>query len=139
MCYWWDAGDVESNGGAGGMSNLGERISSLEATVAALREYESEHWHKLSNDLQPLMGLPTQFTREIARVEGGFQGKIMEAVRQAIAPLLDDIANLETRITVIESKQNAWGGAKSLAVWIIQTLVSAIAAVGAVLALGRHQ
>ena len=48
--------------------SLGERISSVEATLGALEKYEHERWHKLSNDLQPLVALPEKITRDIAKM-----------------------------------------------------------------------
>jgi hypothetical protein len=112
--------------------HLGERMSSLEASVAAFEKYEHDRWHQLNNDLTALMGLPTQFAREMARLEGGFQGKIAEAVRQAIAPLMADMGDLKERVSAIETRQNAWGGARSLAVWIVQTMIAAAAVIFAV-------
>lgn len=123
---------------------LGERMAALEASFNASNEYQHERWHRLANDLQPIIALPERITRDVAKMQGLFEGKITSvakeidrsitaAIEKALKPVNDDITALKNEVAALQAKQNAWTGAKMLAVWVIQT---AIAAVVAVVALG---
>jgi hypothetical protein len=99
-------------------SDVGERISSLEATLDAFREYEKTHWHDLNNTLQPLVGLPVQMARDIAKLEAKLEAK-----------LDGRLAEIDRRLTAIEGQRQQMTGAKQLAVWLVQTVIAALAAV----------
>lgn len=128
---------------------LGERISGLEATVTAFRQYETDKWHKLDNDLTPLVQLPERMTRDIGKLQGTVEGRINSvekslertitvAIEKALIPVIAEVTDLGTRIGVLEKQRNILTGAKLLFVFLVQTLIAAIAAVAAVFALGKH-
>jgi hypothetical protein len=103
---------------------IGERISSMEATLEGMRTYQHDRWHKLDNDLTPLINLPNQIGRDIAKLEGKLEAKIDGR-----------LVAIEIRLSAIEAQRQQLTGAKQLGVWLIQT---AMAAVAAVLALKGH-
>lgn len=105
---------------------LGERLSGLEAAFAGFEKYEHERWHALNNTLQPLAALPLQLTRDIAQIQGTFDGRIAAitkeiersitaAVEKAIEPVNADLALLKTKVEALEAIQLKNAGAKSLA------------------------
>lgn len=121
------------------MSEVGERIASLEATVAALEKYERERWHKLANDMAPLVLLPERLTREIGKMQGTFDGRvsviskeiersITAAVEKAIEPINEALHSVKQRVSDLENTQSQWKGARLFAVWVVQTLIAAVAA-----------
>jgi hypothetical protein len=129
--------------------DLGERISSLEASVGAFREYESEKWHKLAQDLQPLVMLPERITRDVAKIQGSFDGKlgalekmldrsITAAIEKAILPMNQDIAELRSDVDALKLERQRFTGARRFGVWVVQMLIAATGAIIAVLAWGRH-
>jgi hypothetical protein len=95
---------------------LGERISSLEATVDGFERYERDRWHKLDNDLQLLIGMPVAMARDIAKLEGKLEAKIDGR-----------LAAIETRLFAIETQRQQLTGAKQLGVWLIQTILAGLA------------
>jgi hypothetical protein len=111
---------------------LGERLSSLEATVAGMDKYAHEKWHDLNNTLTPLTGLPLQLTREIARMQGTFDGRmaaitremersITAAVEKAIEPISSDLSELRSRVDALESVKQQEAGAKGVIVAIVKS------------------
>lgn len=104
-------------------SNEGERIAKLEAMVSGLQQYERERWHKLDNDLTPVVNLPLQLTRDIAKLEARIDAKIDGR-----------LAAIEARLTAIEGQKRELTGAQKLLVWFVQTAISAVAAIATVLA-----
>lgn len=129
--------------------SIGERVSSIEATLDALEKYEHERWHRLSNDLQPLVQIPERLAREIGKMQGIFDGKInsvskeiersiMAAIEKAIQPMGAEIAELRGEVETLKTEHRQMTGARRLGVWMLQTIIAAISAVVAVLALGRH-
>lgn len=105
----------------------GEKLAALAASFESFERYNHERWHQLNNDLQPLIGLPVQMARDIAKLEGKIEAK-MDGRLLAI----------ETRLTAIEQQRQQITGARQLSVWLVQTIIAALAAVAGIVALGRH-
>ena len=101
--------------------NDGERIARMEATLDGLEKYERDRWHKLDNDLMPVINLPLQMTRDIAKLEAKLEAK-----------LDGRLAQIETRLSAIENQRHQLSGAKQLGVWLMQTIVAALTAIAAV-------
>lgn len=101
-----------------GSQPIGERISRLEAQFSAYEKYSHERWHDLANDLQPLVGLPMQMTRDIAKLEGKIEAK-----------LDGRLSAIETRLSAIEAQRQQITGARQLGVWIVQTFLAAFAVI----------
>lgn len=100
---------------------VGERVSGLEAKFIGYEKYSHERWHDLNNTLQPLVGLPMEMARDIAKLEGKLEAKIDGR-----------LSAIETRLSSIETQRQQLSGAKQLGVWLIQTLFAVIAAVATV-------
>lgn len=122
---------------------LGERLSGLEAAFTGFEKYEHERWHALNNTLQPLVGLPLQLTRDIARIQGTFDGRIATitreiersitaAVEKAIEPVNRDLTELKTKVEALEQTKNQEAGAKTFASRFINSPIVA-GTVGALL------
>src|SRR4051794_40017062 len=94
----------------------GEKLAALTASFTSFKRYNPERWHQLNNDLQPLIGLPVQMARDIAKLEGKIEAK-MDGRLPAI----------ELRLTAIEAQRNQLGGARMLGVWLIQTVLAFLA------------
>lgn len=129
---------------------IGERLSGLEAKVEGMDRYTHEKWHDLNNTLQPLIALPERLTRDVAKIQGIFDGKIhtvskdfersiMAAIEKALMPMSADIAELRADVEALKADRHQLTGGRRFAVWIVQTLIAAIGAVIAVLTLGKHQ
>jgi hypothetical protein len=113
---------------------LGERISGVEATLEAFEKYERDRWHKLAQDMQPLVHLPTQIARDIAKIQGSFEGRISSvtreiersitaAVEKAIEPVNADVASLKTKVEALEASRLHESGAKHFAGRLLQSPV----------------
>lgn len=113
---------------------LGERLSGLEAAFTGFEKYEHERWHALNNTLQPLTSLPLQLTRDIAKIQGTFDGRIAAitkeiersitaAVEKAIEPVNADVAMLKAKVEALEATHLQEAGAKSLAVRLLHSPV----------------
>lgn len=103
--------------------NLGERISAVEARLAAMDDYSHERWHKLANDLQPLILLDRT---------------IRLSITEALAPVTADVAALKRDVEALKLARQQMTGVRKFGEWIIQTAISALVAVAAILALGKH-
>lgn len=123
------------------MSNVGERLAALSASFEAEKQYQHDRWHKLANDLQPLVNLPVQMARDIGKIQGTFDGRISTvtkeiersitaAVERAIEPLSDEVTKLRSEVDTLKAGQQQLGGARMFGVWLVQTLVAAGAALG---------
>lgn len=118
------------------MSELGERMAALAASFEAEKEYQHERWHKLDNDLTPVIQLPEKLTRDIARMQGLMEGRMEAAIEKAMKPVVDEISSLKTRVGALETSKTQISTARMIAVWVIQTVLAAIVAV---VALGKGQ
>jgi hypothetical protein len=98
----------------------GEKLAALNASFDSFERYNHERWHQLNNDLQPLMGLPVQIARDIAKLEGKLEAKIDGR-----------LVAIEMRLSAIEQQRQQISGAKMLGVWIVQTALAAIAVIAA--------
>lgn len=103
-----------------GSSPIGERISGLEAQFGAYERYSHERWHQLQNDLQPIVGLPMQLARDIAKLEGKLEAK-----------LDGRLVAIEMRLSAIEAQRQQLTGARQLGVWLVQTVLAAVAVMAA--------
>src|SRR5687767_9941975 len=121
---------------------LGERISGLEAKVDGMDRYAHEKWHDLNNTLQPLALLPEKMTRDIAKMQGSFQGQInsvskdiertiTSAIENAIMPINKAVTDLDSRVSALEKQHEQETGAKNLLSWFLQSpLVGWLVAAG---------
>lgn len=133
---------------APGSSQLGERVAAFEARFEGFERYTHDRWHDLANTLQPLQRLPEQIARDVAKMQGTIDGRmdtlrrdmertIGEAITAALAPVVDDVLALKSKVDELERQQSHLKGARMLAVWIIQTLIAAIVAIVALTARGK--
>ncbi len=113
-------------------SNIGERLSGLEATVTSLEKYEHDRWHKLAQDLQPLVLLPERLTREMGRLQGTFDGRIVtiskeiersitSAVEKAIEPINTDVADLKVKVATLLEERSRRDGASGIVQSILKS------------------
>lgn len=111
---------------------LGERLSGLEAKVEGMDRYAHDKWHDLNNTLQPLVNLPLQLTRDIAKMQGTFDGRIATiskeiersitaAVEKAIEPVNADIAVLKTDVETLKAAKLQEDGARSVIATILKS------------------
>jgi hypothetical protein len=107
--------------------NIGERIASLDARFGAFEKYTHERWHDMANDLQPLIAMPKDLTRDMAKLEARLDARFG-----------DRLTAIEARLTGIEARGNQFTGARMFGVWIIQTVATVAAAIGAVVAMRGH-
>jgi hypothetical protein len=118
------------------MDDLGQRVAAIGARFEAFEQYSHERWHSLSNDLQPLVQLPTVFARDFAMLEGRLAGNIEAAVAKAIdkalAPVNQDIAKLQAEVAALGSEKQRMTGARLFGIWFVQTAIAAMAAIIAV-------
>lgn len=112
--------------------NLGERLSGVEATLEAFEKYERERWHKLAQDMQPLVNLPSQMTRDMAKIQGSFEGRISTvtkeiersitaAVEKAIEPVNNEVASMKSRIEALETAGHRQEGALGVVLAILKS------------------
>lgn len=126
------------------VQGVGERIAELHGRFDAFERYEHDRWHKLNNDLVPILTLPERFAREVGRLEGlqngkltaigkEFEASLKVAITEALTPVSQELANL--RIDVDELKLGAGKNSvvRQLGMWAVQTLISVAAALAAVL------
>lgn len=118
--------------------NLGERISGLEATVASMDGYSHERWHKLANDMTPLLALPERLTRDVAKIDAKVEVRInavakemeravLSAIKEAIAPIKAEMVELRSDVDALKAQSNKLTGAKLLFVFVIQTVIACVA------------
>jgi hypothetical protein len=123
---------------------LGERLSGLEAAFGSFEKYEHDRWHALNNTLQPLVGLPLQLTRDIAKIQGTFDGRIATitreiersitaAVEKAIEPVNADVTRLKADVEELKAAQLQEAGAKNFSSRLLQSPVIS-GFIGAILA-----
>lgn len=101
----------------------GERIARIEEALVQLQSYERDRWHKLDNDLTPVVNLPVQFARDMAKLEVRLDAKIDGR-----------LAAIEGRLTSIEAQKQQFTGARLFGAWIVGIVVSVLAGMG----IGHH-
>jgi polyhydroxyalkanoate synthesis regulator phasin len=115
----------------GRASTVGERISGLEATVASMDSYSHERWHKLANDMVPMLALPERLTRDVAKIDAKVEVRInavakemeravLAAIKEAIAPIKAEMVELRTDVDALKAQSNKLTGAKLLLVFIMR-------------------
>jgi hypothetical protein len=102
-------------------NSQGEKLAALAASFEGFERYNHERWHQLNNDLQPLIGLPVQMARDIAKLEGKIEAKMDGR-----------LAAIEIRLQAIENQRQQLTGAKQFMVWVVQTACAVLAAIAAV-------
>lgn len=116
------------------MQELRERVAALAAQFEAFEKYEHDRWHKLNGDLTPVVQLPERMTREIGKIHGLVDGKMLsmtrdfekaikDAVESAVKPLRDDVEKLKLA-------GQRWTGARMFGMWFISTVLAIVAAIG---------
>lgn len=131
-----------------GSPDLGERLAALTASFEAEKDYQHDRWHKLDNDLTPVVNMPERLVREMGKIQGIFESKIsavskelersMEhAIGRAVKPVTDDvtglkseIAELRKEIEALKTARNQLTGAKIVILWLVQTIVTIVGSVG---------
>ncbi len=104
---------------------LGAQLAALSASFKAEKEYQHDRWHKLANDLTPVINLPERLTRDIAKIQGNFDGRfgafsrdiersITAAVERAIEPVNADIALLKTDVEELKRAKLQDDGARGV-------------------------
>ena len=101
--------------GPGQLDEISEAIGRLSGQVESLDRYTHEREHGLNNLAQKIDALRVSIAKDIATVE----------------------AKMDARLSILEKKQNTWTGARMLAAWFVQTMLTTIAAVTAVLSFGH--
>jgi hypothetical protein len=125
-----------------------ERLAALIASFDAEKGYQHDRWHKLDNDLTPVVNLPERLTREIGKLHGLVEGKItsvskelersMEAaIRKAIEPLSEKVKALETEVEDLKAVRAESTVIRKLGDYFLHLVMSAIVAVTAVMALRK--
>lgn len=99
-----------------GFDQISMMIGELKGSVEEIGKYVHEGRHGVNNLSQKFDALAVKMAADMAAVE----------------------ARLDARLVTLESGRNAMSGARQLGVFLVQTFIAAIAAVAAVLALGRH-
>jgi hypothetical protein len=123
------------------MYELGERIASLTASFEAEKDYQHDRWHKLANDITPLLNLPERLTREVGRLHGIMDGKISTmsrdfersteaTIEKAIAPIVQDVSRLREDVENLKLARQRWTGARIFGLWLLSTMLSIAAAFG---------
>lgn len=132
-----------------GRETVGERVAAIDARFEAFERYTHDRWHKLNNDLTPIVNLPSQMARDMGKMEGRFNGQInavtreversiTAAVEKAIGPVAAELADLKSDVETLKAGRAQITGAKMLAVFMVQTIIAALTALGGVLALGHR-
>lgn len=100
-----------------------------------METYEHERWHKLANDLQPIMSLPREMGKELGRLEGKFETAIGKAVESAIKPIAEDVAMLKRDVEALKIADSKRVGQQTVWKSILQSpIIGGI--IGALIALG---
>lgn len=126
-----------------GAGNIGERLAGLEGEFKVYTSYSHEKWHKLNNDLQPLMMLPERITREIGRLEGALDGRVTTlehaiglSIAKALLPITADIAALRGEVDDLKKARQQMTGVRQLGVFLVQTVIAAATALVGIITLG---
>lgn len=131
------------------MLDIGERVAELSGKFEVFEKYEHDRWHKLNNDLTPLVQLPERLARDMGRLEGLQSGKLStmakefeialkEAITQALEPVGKELASLRTDVDELKVSAGKNSAVRQLGMWFVQTLISVGAALAAVLSVKGH-
>ena len=102
---------------SGQLDQISEAIGELKGSVKSIEQYVHEARHGTNNISQKIDALAVKLGADIASVE----------------------ARMDSRLRALELGQNSTSTAKALAMWFIQTVITIIAAIGAMLAIRPHQ
>lgn len=79
----------------------GERVASLAASFEAEKNYQHERWHKLDNDLTPIVNLPRDLAKMEGRLRGemstyatGFERAVSKAIEKALSPINEELGKI---------------------------------------------
>jgi hypothetical protein len=129
--------------------DLGERLAGMEARFESFERYTHERWHQLNNDLQPLTMLPERIARDMGKIQGIFEGRIVSvskdlersmeaAIEKALRPATQDIKKLQTDVDRLKIKSGQDSALRRFFTSAIQTILAAIGAFAAIYALMPH-
>lgn len=102
-------------------SDLGERVASLAAGFEQFEKYSHERWHKLNNDLQPIVALPRDLSKLEGRLRGemsayakSFEQAVSDAIEKAIEPINENISTLRADVDELKGWRRQQTGERGI-------------------------